>query len=436
MSKIAFFVLALLALPSFAGMEIVEFTSQPAGAAVVVNGERRGTTPLQLTDLRAGVAHHVRFELKNYVSVDDFLTLEPDAAVRKDVALEPVKGLLLLTSDPEGAEVTQNGYSLGQTPRLITTLNAKDFHTLLLRKPGYQDGKLAVRFDGRRPLVQNVKLVLDSGVIDVRTDPEGAEVTVNGIACGTSPTTARDVNKGRVVVEVKKPGYRSATRELAVGAGDTQQVFVKLEPIPGTLRLTSIPSGARFYLDDTPLFGGTPCVKEGLAPGTYRIRAELKGYATQERTVTLAHGQDLSEEFRLENVMGAFEFKTTPPGATVMIDGKRVGTSSSADPAADTSDVLVIRNQLAGDHEIRVEKAGYAPWSGHLTARASETVQKAIRLKKVFTPDLRVTLFSGEVIEGVRVSEDATSLILEVRLGMTRPIPQELIRKREALFAQ
>ena len=432
----------LIALALLAGLTTAatavpfDLVSQPSGATVIIDGRGRGVTPLQVLDLATDTPHHIRYELANHEPHDEFVTLKAGQPARLFQALKPLKGLLLVTSEPAEAEVLQNGYSLGQTPRLINTLDVGREHTLVLRKIGYQDSMVSVRFDGRRPLVQNVKLVLDSGVLNVRTEPEDAEVAVNGNVCGRSPAVLKGVMKGNVTVEIRKDGYRPETREITVVAGQEQNLVVKLEAIPGSMRLSSVPAGARFYLNDKPQPGDRTCEVANLAPGTYRVRAELKGYAPLERAVTVTHGQVAVEEFRLESVMGTAEFKTAPAGATVYLNGRRRGVTPSSDATSDTSDVLIVRDLTAGEYDVRIECHGYATWNGHLTVKPTESVQKLVRLKKVFTPDLRLTLVSGEVIEGVRVSEDASYLTLQVSLGMTRPIPREQIRKREPIFAQ
>lgn len=422
---------ALSALPLMAATAVIDFTTQPSGAEVIIDGERRGTTPLQLTDLRAGEAHHLRYELKDYETKDLFFTFKEGESIVKYEQLAPLKGLLLVTSEPSGAEVLKDGYTLGQTPRLVTSLPTGNEHTLMLRKQGYQDRLLSVRFDGRSPLVHHVKLTLDSGTLQIRTEPDGAEVSVNGVVQGSSPLTVSGVAKGRATVEVKKAGFRPITREIAVSAGETLDLPLTLEPIPATLRLTSVPVGARFYVNGEPVGGN---VKTGLAPGSYTVRAELKGYGSVERTVELGHGANVIEEFRMSSVMGMIEFKTAPVGATVYVDGRRRGATVSADSAAETSDVLTVRDVMAGDHDVKVECRGYATWNGHVTVEPSKSTQRLIRLKKVFVPDLRVTLRSGEVVEGVRLSEDGSTLMLQVSLSGNRLIPQDQILRREAIF--
>ena len=57
----------------------VDFTSQPEGAGVVVDGVVRGNTPLTLFDLKVEGTHHVRFEMKNREPHDEVFHLREGA---------------------------------------------------------------------------------------------------------------------------------------------------------------------------------------------------------------------------------------------------------------------------------------------------------------------------------------------------------------------
>ncbi|HEX5135759.1 MAG TPA: PEGA domain-containing protein [Planctomycetota bacterium] len=67
-----------------------------------------------------------------------------------------------------------------------------------------------------------VALILLAGCVErrllVRTDPPGAEVTVNGEKVGRSPTTWRFTHYGDALVEVEKPGYEPTRQVVALRA--------------------------------------------------------------------------------------------------------------------------------------------------------------------------------------------------------------------------
>ena len=423
------FALAFAAVAAFA-QEVktirCEFTSQPDGANVLVDDEMRGQTPLTLYNLGPG-RHHVRFEKQNYESVDEFLALKEGGMFQKNAVMNPVKGLLLLTSEPAGCDISLDGLSLGKTPRLITSLDAKNVYRILLQKPGYKSRTVEVKFSGRTPLVRHEELILDSGVIEVTSDPEGAEVTVNGQPRGTTPVTVRDVPKGRTTVTLKKHGFDEETREITMVAGDSQTLFVKMNGLPGTMSLSSVPDGARFYVNDQP-HGKGPISLTNLKPGEYTIRVEKDGFATATKTVSLENGGAIVEEFRLENVMGRIEVRTIPAGAQVLLDGSVVGTTKSKDSDAEASDVFAIENVREGEHTILVRCDGYADVTKHPIVENQKTQSLNIRLKRVFTPDVEIVTDSG-TYRGVLISKTPNGVEVEVSLGINRTFQHSEIRK-------
>ena len=423
---------ALLVVPSFAAdapQLRVNLTSQPSGATVFIDGRERGTTPVTLFDIAPG-RHHLRCRLSGYEDGDMFFSTHetPGPYIEKNVALEEVKGLLLLKTEPPGADIQIDGVSVGQTPRLITNLHAKGSYSVKFRKAGYQDQTISVRFDGRKPLVREERLVTASGAIEISSEPAGAAVTVNGIEKGVSPIRVEGVPRGRATVKFHLDGFEDEVRELTINAGDVQTLPIVLKGLPGTLRLASVPEGARFYVNDVA-HGKGPLVLPGLKPGAYEVRAELEGYGTLSKTITIANGESANEEFRLSNVMGRIEVRTSPPGAQVFLDGRLVGMTKSADPEAEFSDILPIENVMVGERTLVMKMEGYAEKTCHPNVRSEQTSRfHNQRLRRIFKPDVEIITARG-VYTGVLLKRAAGSVTVEVRPGITQSFKQEEIRK-------
>ena len=408
----------------------VSITSQPAGATVVIDGVDRGTTPITLFDLSPG-RHHLKYRLAGYVERDRFFRTEEGPFIEKSEVLSEEKGLLLLQSEPSGCNVTIDGVSMGQTPCLVTTLSAKDVHTVRFRKAGYLDQTAKIHFDGRKPIVRKETLVLASGTVEVGSDPVGAEVTVNGIARGKTPVRVSGIPKGRATVKFHLDGFEDEVRELAVNAGDMQTLQIALKGLPGTLHLSSVPEGARFYVNDES-YGKGPVTLTGLKPGEYNVRVELEGYGSSSKTLVIGNGESLREEFKLSDVMGRLEIRTAPVGAQLTVDGRPVGVTKSADPAAEVSDVFVVENLLAGEHVLVVRKDGYAESVRHPVVQASKTSQANVRLRRIFLPDTEIVTARGSY-RGVLVSVTPDFVVLEVKMGITQSFSKDEIRRMETL---
>lgn len=407
-------------------MTRVDFASDPEGATVFVDGASRGVTPLVLTDLAPG-AHRVRFEKRNYEPEDDFFTVAAGGRLTRHAELSPVKGLLLVTTEPSGCDVSMDGLSFGETPRLITVLDAKDTHRLLLQKAGYQSRTMEVKFSGRTPLVRHEKMILDSGVLSITSEPAGAVVTVNGIARGQTPVKVSDIPKGRATVTFVKNGYAELSREVTLNAGDEQTLYVKLEGLPGSMKLTSVPEGARFYVNDLPE-GKGPVVKNALKPGVYSVRAELEGFDTVERKIEIGCGAVVNEEFRLENILGRLEIKTNPVGVQVTVDGHVVGTTKSGDPRAEVSDILVASGLKAGEHTVVFRRDGYAEAVRRPTVENKKASQLNVRLQRIFKPDIEIETETG-TYKGVLIENSPESVVIEIKPGSLRPFPRSSVRR-------
>ena len=121
---------------------VLHVESEPAGAVVSVDGEPRGTTPLEVTGLGAG-AHEVRVERDGYEPHVESVTIAADAPraelklALKRVRKAPVKGFADIQSTPAGAVVTIDGTAAGLSPLAGVQLRPGD-HRVEIVKQGYE----------------------------------------------------------------------------------------------------------------------------------------------------------------------------------------------------------------------------------------------------------------------------------------------------------
>ena len=278
-------------------------------------------------------------------------------------------------------------------------------------------------------------MVLSSGTINVISDPAGAEVVVNGVSQGVTPVKVSQVPKGQAVVKFHLDGFADDTRELQVNAGDVQTLSVSLRALPGTIHLSSVPDGARFYVNNEPR-GTSPLTLSNVKPGSYDVRAELEGYGTISKFVSIANGGSTNVEFRLSNVMGRLEVRSSPPGATVYLDGKRVGETKSKDPEAEFSDILPIENVLEGEHTLVLKKDGYADKTTHPVVKNSQTSKfHHQRLTRIFKPDVEIVT-SRTTCRGVLLGIKSDYIEIESSPGIHRSFPRDEVREIKHLDAE
>ena len=408
----------------------LDVTSQPAGAVVSVDYKEKGVTPLSLTDLAPG-QHLLQVSKANYRDGFDSVVLETGVSRTADFKLDPLTGILLLTSTPDGSEVSLKGVSLGTTPLLITTLESGT-HRLAIASPGYQPKEVDVTLEGRTPLKQDVTLMSDSGTISVTSDPAGAEVLVNGISRGKSPCRVDRIPGGSVTLEIKADGFQPHTRDVSLSAGEVQTVEVQLKPLPGTLRVVSIPEAGRVYINDE-FKGETPYDLANVKPGTYRVRVDKTGYEPVARNVNLEKGASITEEFRLSKNTGRLELVTAPAGSTVLIDGKKTGiTLTRGTDTSAVSDPFAIEELMEGEHAVEIFRKGFATQKRKIEIKRGETLTLQFKMTRQFIPNYEVTT-TRSYYKGVLEFQNEEGIRLETAPGISQTIPMKDVKKHGPL---
>jgi hypothetical protein len=64
----------------------------------------------------------------------------------------------------------------------------------------------------------------------IRTEPDGARVTVNGIGWGESPITIRNLEPGEQHIRVTMDGFNASERSVVIDEGHQEAVDIGLSP--------------------------------------------------------------------------------------------------------------------------------------------------------------------------------------------------------------
>jgi sulfatase modifying factor 1 len=118
---------------------------------------------------------------------------------------------------------------------------------------------------------------------------------------------------------------------------------------PGSLRVTSHPSGARVFLDGEEI-GVTPLLlKKKLNPGTYRVTFSKPGFRSQEEGVRIKSEEEALAWAKLDPLRARLLVNSTPEKALVVVDGRQRGYTPWAGKV------------WGGAHRLEVRLAGRAP---------------------------------------------------------------------------
>ena len=147
----------------------------------------------------------------------------------------------------------------------------------------------------RQPAVPAV----DSGRLLVRSTPAGAGVVIDGHSRGVTPLDLRELAFATYTIKVSHPGHDTRQQRVTVSERrPTRSVDFELRPTsvasdatpvansPGSLRVTSSPSGAQVFVDNN-LVSTTPFQLSNVAAGVRHLRIELSGYKTWTTSVQI-----------------------------------------------------------------------------------------------------------------------------------------------------
>ena len=181
---------------------------------------------------------------------------------------------------------------------------------------------------------------------------EGAEIYIDERLEGTTPRSV-PMSPGTHSIRVMKDLYHPKTAPLSIAAGDVKSLEFALKPNFGLLTVDVRPGGATVSLDGMSL-GQTPIIKKPVKSGDHEVRIELADYLPLIQRRRVESGQPWEIRDTMKQDWGSLSVASDPTGASVFIDGERVGSTPKTIPKVP-----------GGKHrvEIRADPDAYEPWS-------------------------------------------------------------------------
>lgn len=151
-------------------------------------------------------------------------------------------GSMDISAVPDNASVVINGNYQGRTPLTVDNLSPGVYQVNFSRFNYYPLSATASVESGAITDV-NATLRPETGTLIIDTDPEGANITLDGINVGISPITQTGVTAGNHTVNATLSGYVPVEIPVTVYANlpVNQTISLVRSPIFGTGKLTPLP---------------------------------------------------------------------------------------------------------------------------------------------------------------------------------------------------
>ena len=226
-------------------------SSAPAGAMVDIEGRpaQSGKTPLSVGSLVPGV-YKITVHKNGYAPEARLIEVSAGKRAALDVTLNPTQGFLTVAGTPEGARLLINGRDTGKVTPAELTLDPGPLH-IVVQKEGYLDAETDIdigagqatsysptlRVAGR---TDNIKTVggfskvfgggpsHGNGRIEIKTEPKGAQIIINGSPFSKTTPVVLQVEAGNYDITLQKEGYKVVHKSVTVNNEDRLKISEEL----------------------------------------------------------------------------------------------------------------------------------------------------------------------------------------------------------------
>ena len=303
--------LFILILRGFSTKTAVSIASQPDGAAVYLNENYIGDTPINDHNLKMG-SFSVRIQKRNYFSIDTVIATEKDQHKKLSFELEPSASVAIKV-EPEDAQVAIDDKKV--EPFHLTDLKLSvGEHNIRITRDGYETINDPFRLEhGPNQAIKYAlnlytnskskavpkhkrktkpKAIIKVGALKIDSKPPGATIWIDRLKKGVTPKTLNDLRAGQHTIQIRKKGYEEYSMPVTVIHQQLRYVYAALAELKKvTVKMVAVePSGipvfGTIYLDNKPTKRSTP--QELLIPvGFHKIEVRRDGYISDKKIINL-----------------------------------------------------------------------------------------------------------------------------------------------------
>ncbi len=219
--------------------------SEPQGATVLLNGTERDKTPCVLDRIPSGVVD-ISLRLPGFHDYRHTLRVTAGEVAPLNIELHEKPGTMSITSIPPRARVYVGAEPHGLTPLTLADLPPGTYR-IAVEAPGYSRLVRDIAMRKSETLREEFRLIKNSGMLELITEPAGASIYVDGEARGLTRRGKSDQVSERFVVDlltigphtiqISKKGFFARKLNVQIKKAETLTMHEKLNRrfIPDTI---------------------------------------------------------------------------------------------------------------------------------------------------------------------------------------------------------
>jgi serine/threonine-protein kinase len=249
--------------------------TQPSMAAIVLENKPIGETPINQYSLVPG-SYSLRITKENYQPIDTTIVVNPGNNINLAVSLQPIEPVKEVTGPAALSEQKIDSPAKSQK----------------------------------------------SASVSINSNPENADVWLNGQLEGYTPLTLSDLSPGSYQIAIKKEGYTEYNNQLVFQSGKNSDLLADLSPSGGDISLIFDPPSADVFIDGKKIDNtGLPLSLQNIPTGTHKIEVKKPGFYPVSEEIDVKQGEILNKKYSLERQYGKLSVQVRPWGS-IYIDNE------------------------------------------------------------------------------------------------------------------
>lgn len=252
---------------------------------------------------------------------------------------------------PAAAPVATQAAAPAHTPEQVTPPPAEETPEVSVTPKETRSGRSGAKKKAKTPPAAPAII---AGQLSIDSNPQGAQVQVDGNASGVTPFNIASLTPGQHTVTVSKPGYSTETRSINIASGGKSNLSIQLVQLAASVAANSTPSGAEIWVDGKDTGRTTPAQITLSKPGTHAFVFKKDGYLDETASANVQNGQTMQIAPTLRALgntdeihygghfkkvfgggdtagMGTVSVKTTPKGAQIAVNNRLLDKMSPVD---------------------------------------------------------------------------------------------------------
>ncbi len=220
--------------------------------------------------------------------------------------------------------------------------------------------------------------------IQIRSEPPGAMLSIDGKPQGTTPAPGIQLPDGRYLLTFNLSGYQILETVLVVDTSTPHEVTFALSKLGRRIRISADVAGATVYVDGHPC-GFTTMTTDELTPGRHHVMVRKVDVGDDEANVEVVENDVVPQAFKLTgrargtlSMKGSLDdrFDRTLPQA-IIVDGPISGKDKPEDATP-----RVRRNLPPGRYVIEYRHNGYPSVGDTVWVKPGETAKSSKTLRR------------------------------------------------------